>query len=159
MFIYTLGFIKKGNEVLLINRYHKPWMGSWNGLGGKIKPHETPKEAIQREIKEEANIILKHHQIQDKGFLTWNSFDANGQGLWLFLIELDPEEDVQITLKTEEGLLEWKSIDWILNPANTGIAENIPFFLPDLLYDQKSYHFHCIFDQKHLKHVERKPIK
>ena len=41
MYKYTLGFIIKNNEVLLLNRNKSPWMGAWNGVGGKIETGET----------------------------------------------------------------------------------------------------------------------
>lgn len=41
---YTLGFIRceDNNKILLLNRNKPPWMGLYNGIGGKIQPNETP---------------------------------------------------------------------------------------------------------------------
>lgn len=30
---YTICFIKRGDEILLLNREKSSWMGSWNGVG------------------------------------------------------------------------------------------------------------------------------
>lgn len=52
MYKYTLCFIQRADEILLLNRQKSPWMGSWNGVGGKIEPGESLIESIKREIKE-----------------------------------------------------------------------------------------------------------
>ena len=57
MFKYTLCFIIYQNQVLLLNRNKNPWMGRWNGVGGKINEGEDKFSAIKREIIEETQII------------------------------------------------------------------------------------------------------
>lgn len=37
MYQYTLCFIERGDAILLLNRQKAPWMGCWNGVGGKIE--------------------------------------------------------------------------------------------------------------------------
>ena len=41
--LYTLGFIrcKDNNKILLLNRNKSPWMGLYNGVGGKLQSGET----------------------------------------------------------------------------------------------------------------------
>jgi 8-oxo-dGTP diphosphatase len=39
-----------------MNREFPPWMGCWNGIGGKLEPDESPLESMKREIIEETNI-------------------------------------------------------------------------------------------------------
>ena len=58
MFTYTLGFIKYKNQILMINRKKKPWLGCWNGLGGKLKDHEDQKSSLKRELQEETGLII-----------------------------------------------------------------------------------------------------
>lgn len=53
MLKYTICFIKRADNILLLNREKPGWMGSWNGVGGKIETGETPIECILREIYEE----------------------------------------------------------------------------------------------------------
>lgn len=146
-FAYTLAFIKRNHEILLVNRKKKPWMGSWNGVGGKRRQDEDPIICIQREIKEETGILVDAHDIVYKGYMTWNTFDVNGQGLYLFLIELPASYRYQTPIDTDEGILDWKSIDWILDPSNYGIAHNIPHFLPKILNEGINHHFHCTFEE------------
>lgn len=159
MFTYTLGFIKKGTDILLINRHKKPWKGCWNGLGGKIEDGETPILSMIREIKEEAGIDVTIDQVQEKGYLTWNSFTADGQGLYLFLIHLDTHIEMDTPKNTLEGIIDFKPIDWIIDQDNYGVAHNIPYFLPTLLSDSKSYHYHCTFSDRILLSVSKEEIK
>lgn len=60
MYKYTICFIRKGNNILLLNRNKKPTMGMWNGVGGKIEDNETPYEGIIREAFEETGIELQN---------------------------------------------------------------------------------------------------
>lgn len=61
--VYTLAFIKRGDEVLLGQKTRDLGRGLWNGFGGKVEPGEAILEAAKREIKEECNLEvsdLKH---------------------------------------------------------------------------------------------------
>lgn len=156
MYLYTLAFLKYENTILLLNRNKKPWKGSWNGVGGKRQGDETPLECVIREIHEETTLHVTPSQVQDCGILTWTAFDAIGTGLHLFLVELDACS-LQTPLKTEEGILDWKDISWIVDLDNQGIAQNIPYFLPTILRSKTKYHFHCTFENKHLVRVEEYP--
>ena len=158
MYIYTLAFLKRGNEILLLNREKKPWKGSWNGVGGKRNQDESPLQCIIREIQEETSICVTESQVEDKGILTWTSFDALGVGLHLFLVHLDSHFSFITPVKTEEGILDWKAIDWINDFDNEGVAKNIPYFLPVLLQSNQRFHFHCTFEHKVLKQVEQYPL-
>ncbi|TVP85746.1 MAG: 8-oxo-dGTP diphosphatase [Acholeplasmataceae bacterium] len=158
MYHYTLGFIKRQDHILMINRDHQPWKGAWNGLGGKIKPGETPFQGMVREIKEETGIAIEATQIQDKGLLTWNVFNAEGRGLYLFLIEVAKDFDYPTPRRTEEGILEWKHVDWINDYDNVGMAANIPYFLPTLLVEEGRYHYDCLFEQGLLKSVSKEKM-
>jgi len=159
MYKYTLGFIKRNNDILMVNREKSPWKGSWNGVGGKLNENETPLQCITREISEETDIDVSSIRIQDKGVLTWNSFDALGNGLHIFLIEL-PETYEYLTPKKEtEGILDWKEINWICDFENYGVAHNIPYFLPTVLNESDRYHYHCTFEDRILKSVTKERIE
>ena len=54
----------------------------------KIKKDETPLVSIQRELKEETSIDFDLNLIEFKGEVTWNLYDAMGQGLYLFVIRV-----------------------------------------------------------------------
>lgn len=157
-YTYTLAFIVYQDQILLVNRKKKPWLGAWNGLGGKIKEDEHPLDSLIRELYEEMGHRFKKEDITYKGTLTWNSFDAHGQGLYLYVIRLDQPLDIKIPQVTDEGILDIKKVDWIMDPLNMGIAHNIPYVLPLILESSTCYHFHCIFQDKQLISVTKEDI-
>lgn len=159
MYIYTLAFIKRNNHILMLNRKKQPWLGSWNGVGGKRKAGESPIDCVIREIYEETNIKVAKEQVKDKGTVSWNSLDALGQGLHLFLIEMRSDYAYQTPITVDEGVLDWKPIDWINQKDNYGVAWNIPYFLPVMLNDPNRYHYHCIFSERFLESVTKELIK
>jgi len=48
--------IKRGDKYLLLDRRKKPF--GWAGPSGHIDKGETPREALQREVKEEVNLKI-----------------------------------------------------------------------------------------------------
>ena len=86
MYKHTLCFIKRNEEILMLNRKYDPVKGLWNGVGGKIEKGETPLENAIREIKEETNIKVTH-QIQFKGIIKWEDSSYSG-GMYIYLVEL-----------------------------------------------------------------------
>lgn len=155
MYTYTLAFIHLNHQVLMVNREKKPWKGCWNGLGGKIKPNETPIDSIIRELLEETGLHIQIEHIKDCGILTWNTFDAHGQGLHLFLIDGNNLNKLNTPISTEEGILDWKSLDWIIDPSNYGVAHNIRHFLPTMIHENQRYHYHCTFENDQLIQVTK----
>jgi len=51
--VETLLYVMKGGEVLLIRKKRGLGTGYYNGVGGKVKPGETPEQAAAREMAEE----------------------------------------------------------------------------------------------------------
>lgn len=135
MYKHTLCFIKRNEEILMLNREYDPVKGLWNGVGGKIEKGETPLENAIREIKEETNIEVKHHQIQFKGIIKWEDTSYAG-GMYIYLVELLNEFTYQTPKKVSEGILDWKEISWILSDYNYGVGEMIPKFLSEILHNE-----------------------
>lgn len=158
-FIYTLAFIKRGDKLLMLNRNYKPWMGSWNGVGGKRENNEDVLTTIIREIKEETNITVTPDQVIDKGVVTWNSYDVNGLGLHLFLVNLDEQYVYETPKVTTEGILDWKDISWVASFDNYGVCDNIPYFINYVINDEKKYNHQCIFNNNILESVKSILIK
>lgn len=152
--VYTLGFIRYNDEILMINRLKQPWQGCWNGVGGKIEPNESLKASMIREIEEETGIKVLIENLVYKGKLTWSPND--GSHLHIFLI--DTFEKIQTPILTSEGILDYRKIDWIVDKDNLGVASNIPYFLPKVLED-KLYHYHCIFEGNRLIDVIIEPLE
>ncbi|MES5955279.1 8-oxo-dGTP diphosphatase [Bacillus fungorum] len=135
MYKHTLCFIKRNEEILMLNREYDTVKGLWNGVGGKIEKGETPLENAIREIKEETNIEVTHDQIQFKGIIKWEYSSYSG-GMYLYLIELLNEFTYQTPKKVSEGILDWKEISWILSDYNYGVGEMIPKFLVEVLHNE-----------------------
>lgn len=155
---YTICFIKQGDHILLLNRESPAWMGMWNGVGGKIKDDETPVECIVREIEEETGIILidstslpkttkLHVQAEAiyKGNVTWEAKDGRySGGMHAFLVELPESFIYETPKKTVEGILDWKKLDWIFHPKNTGVA-NLKYFLSTIINDPQTYQHQFVY--------------
>lgn len=139
MFKYTVCFVKKNNEILMLNREKAPIMGVWNGVGGKIEKGETPDIGALREVLEETGIELK--AFFSKGTVIWETPEGELDGIYVYLYEADEHLKYETPKKTREGILEWKSIDWILHPHNLGIAEMVAQYLPVLLEKEGNYTF------------------
>lgn len=54
--------ILKDNEVLIAKRKSHAYNGIWEFCGGKVEANETLLEAIQREVKEELDIVCDNYQ-------------------------------------------------------------------------------------------------
>ncbi|AXN40765.1 DNA mismatch repair protein MutT [Peribacillus butanolivorans] len=144
-FKYTVCFIKQGSKLLMLNREKAPIMGVWNGVGGKIERGESPEEAALREVEEETGIHLEDFFSQ--GTITWETSEGVIDGLHVFLGELDSSHVYETPKKMREGILDWKSIDWILDSQNLGIPEKIPHYLPVLL-EKEGVHIFTYMDGK-----------
>ena len=158
-FLYTLCFIKRGNSILMLNRNKSPWFGIWNGVGGKRNQDETPLDCIHREILEETNIKVDKDAIYDRGIVTWNGeFNTPSLGLHLYFVEVPKDFNYLTPIETGEGILAWKEIDWIANKENLGVSYNIPYFIMNVIQDEKRYHYYCEFKGNELLSVEVKVL-
>ncbi|EAD9170177.1 8-oxo-dGTP diphosphatase [Listeria monocytogenes] len=129
MYKYTLCFIQRADEILLLNRQKSPWMGSWNGVGGKIEQGEALLESIKREITEETGIFSNDYEIRDIGEMKWFVDGENLGGMHLFLVNLPDNYIYPTPRATDEGILDFKKRAWILNPENTGVVNNLPYII------------------------------
>lgn len=129
MYPYTLCFIQRIDEILLLNRQKSPWMGSWNGVGGKIESGESLMDSIKREIFEETGISESDYEIRDIGEMKWFVNDENLGGMHLFFAKLPDNYFYPTPRRTDEGILDFKKRAWILNQENTGVVNNLPYVL------------------------------
>lgn len=141
---YTLCLIKQGTKILLLNREFPTWMGCWNGIGGKIEKEEQPRLSMLRENCEETTI--ESPEIIFKGLITWSTVEGTDfGGLYLYIAEISEDYIYQTPIRTDEGILDWKEINWIFHPENLGVASNIPSCLNSVLNDNNCFDHHSIF--------------
>lgn len=145
MAIVTLCFVKKGEQILMINRNKPPFMGMWNALGGHVEENESPREAAIREIKEESGIITKEAELYS--ISTWNYDDDE---IYVYLTNLSDDFNLsKYPEKIDEGIIDFRDIDWIINPKNFGTIDDLCLFLKDIKNGEK-HNYHLIYDNSKL---------
>jgi 8-oxo-dGTP diphosphatase len=124
---YTLCFLTRGDDVLMLHRRNPPNQGKWNGVGGKIHSEkgESPLAACLREVEEETGYRLQTARFA--GLLTWSGFEVEDGGLYLFVAEA-PEGEPRAT---GEGELQWKPRAWAFSAPE--VVSNIHHFAPATL--------------------------
>lgn len=145
MAIVTLCFIKCKNKILMINRNKPPFMGMWNALGGHVEENETPLEGALREIKEEGGLNLTSATLYS--ISTWNYDDDL---IYVYLTNLNDDFPLEnYPQKIDEGIIDFKDIDWIINPQNYGTIDDLTIFLKDIKNNQK-HNYHLIYQESKL---------
>jgi len=132
---FTLCFLTRGDDVLMLYRNRPPNQGLWNGVGGHIEPGEMPESACRREVEEETGFHLD--SVHFAGLLTWTGFEIPAGGLYLYTAPAPAGEPVA----SDEGFLQWQSrADVFTSPA---VVENLHFVLPAILNGAppQVYHF------------------
>ena len=151
MAIVTLCFVKKDNKILMINRNKPPFMGMWNALGGHKEDNETALECAIREIKEESNVIVDNAKLIS--ISTWNYDDDE---IYVYVSTLPDDFDLSAyPLKIDEGIIDFKEIDWVLNLKNFGVLEDLRVFLNDIKEDQCN-NYHLVYnDSKLIEYIKK----
>ncbi|WP_100487440.1 NUDIX hydrolase [Sporolactobacillus pectinivorans] len=161
MLRYTLAFIRNNGKILMINREKNPWQGAWNGVGGKLEPGESPEECVIREIGEETGIRIMYPLF--RGIVTWNPDQEDPQGMYVFVAEVRDLNGIDTPKGTREGILEWKTEEWVLSENNFGTVPTLRVFMKDVL-DIGRHHpvdYHCTFEHDRIVRTEIRtlPIK
>jgi 8-oxo-dGTP diphosphatase len=107
--IATLGYVLSPDRsrVLLIHRNARAddhHLGKYNGLGGKLDPHEDVLAGMRREIREEAGIECTALNL--RGTISWPGFGAHGED-WLGFVFLVTRFEGTPLESNPEGALEW----------------------------------------------------
>ena len=145
MAIVTLCFVKKEDTILMINRNKPPFMGMWNALGGHLEEGETPTQCAIREIYEESNVIVDNAKLIS--ISTWNYDDDE---IYVYVSTLPSDFDTEAyPIKINEGIIDFKDIDWIIHEKNFGIIADLRVFLKDIK-ENKSNNYHLIYDDAKL---------
>ena len=136
---YTLCYITRGNEVLMLHRVKKKHdinKDKWIGIGGKFEGEETPDECLLREAREETGLELTSWRC--RGVVTFLCDGCEGEYMYLFTAD-----GFQGELKEcDEGELQWVSREFISTlPQWEGdkifldlLWQDAPFFLLKLRY-------------------------
>ena len=141
----TLCFLRKDNKILMINRNKPPFMGMWNALGGHVEKNETEEMCAIREIYEESGI--KVDNIDLISVSTWNYDD---DVIYVYVSTLKDNIDInKYPLKTNEGIIDFKDIDWIIDPNNYGSIDDLKLFIKDIK-DNKKNNYHLIYNESKL---------
>lgn len=109
----SLCLIEHDGRVLMLRRLKEPFAGYWTAPGGKLLPHEDPREAVLREVREETELVLEEPELRliasETGPECYN---------WLLFFfrarpktDAAPEELLRGPRRTREGLLDWVPAD------------------------------------------------
>ena len=125
-------------SVLLVHRnarQNDPHLGKYNGLGGKLDPHEDVAAGMRREIREEAGIDCLDMRL--RGTISWPGFGKQGED-WFGFLFIVARYSGQPYLHNEEGDLEWIELDKL---DRLPMWEGDRKFLP-LIFDTDPHTFH-----------------
>jgi 8-oxo-dGTP diphosphatase len=122
---FTLCFLTRADQVLLLKRRRPPNQGLWNGVGGHVEPGEAPLAACLREVREETGYRLETARFA--GILTWRGFEIPAGGLYLFTAAA-PAGDPALC---DEGSLQWHVWPWLF--ASPEVVSNLHHVGPHLL--------------------------
>lgn len=121
-YVVGFAFTKDKDKVLLIEKLKPNWQkGCLNGIGGKIERGELPEDAMYREAKEEADIVVKWIS---KGFMQGTNNDGTEFQCWIYYAYDD--EVLQYKQIEEEQLK-------LVSPLLIGdlkIIHNLSFLIP-----------------------------
>jgi 8-oxo-dGTP diphosphatase len=140
----TLGYVLSVDrtEVLLIHRNARPddpAYGKYNGLGGKLEPHENIVAGMRREIQEEAGIDVLTTDL--RGTVSWPGFGKQGEDWFGFLFLITHWSGVPQT-QNHEGSLEWVPLTTLLD-LSLNLWPGDRYFLP-LVFDTDPRPFHGV---------------
>ncbi|WP_459500634.1 NUDIX hydrolase [Bacillus sp. C1] len=158
MYKHTLCFLKRNDEILMLNREYGPLKGLWNGVGGKIESKETPLACIIREVQEETGIYIVENQAQFKGIVKWEFDDAYFGGMYVYLVHMPSNYFYATPKKVAEGVLDWKKLSWLLDKNNYGVDEIIPHILPNILDNSKTLEHRCVIHDNKMIQYEQKEL-
>lgn len=140
--VATLGYVlaPDGATVLMIHRNARLddlHYGKYNGLGGKIDPHEDVISGMRRELREEA--AIEALDLTLRGTINWPGFGKNGEDWLGFLFVITRWSGTPLT-HNHEGALEWVPIEAI---PTLNLWPGDRFFLP-LIFNDDPRQFHGV---------------
>lgn len=173
---YTICFLfnEDMSKVLLLNRNKKPWMGCWNGIGGKLETGVdlTPLNGVIREIQEEAGFkdpINELKFLKSGGKMQWffdndeDNHEMKGTlGMYVFYGKVDSQKYEEyfnnkktgrcVPYEFDEGILDFKNVDWVQKDLNLGIVPSIKIIIQKIVSGEISENslFRSYFASRHV---------
>lgn len=120
MKLMVVGFLFNVNRthVALIKKNRPEWQaGKLNGLGGKVEINELPHDAMVREFKEEAGLLIPH----------WHPFCSLESSNWKVLCFTSTvENNVLLEQMTDEQVL-WHPLKYL---SDLPVISNLHWLIP-----------------------------
>lgn len=135
--IGTLGYVRRGDDVLLVHRQRDgdDHQGKYNGLGGKLEPGEDAVACLRRELLEEAGIVATSLEL--RGTIAWPGFGSDGAD-WFGLVFVVDRFEGEPPERNEDGPLTWEPIERLHElPMWEGDRHFLPLVLDD---DPRQFH-------------------
>lgn len=145
MAIVTLCFVKKDDKILMINRNKPPFMGMWNALGGHKEENETALQCAIREVYEESGVT-----INDATLISISTWNYDDDEIYVYVCELPEDFDTsKYPLNINEGIIDFRPIEWIIHPKNFGVIEDLRLFIADIK-ENRYRNYHLIYNDSKL---------
>lgn len=112
--------IREGNRIFSTQRGYGEFKGGWEFPGGKVEPHETPQQALRREIMEELDTEIRVGNYIDTIEYDYPNFHLSMDCFWCEVIKgdlvLKEAEDAKWLTKEQLALVNWLPADITIIP-------------------------------------------
>ena len=110
--------IRKQDRIFATQRGYGEFKDGWEFPGGKIEPHETPQEALVREIKEELDTVIQVNDLIETVEYDYPNFHLSMDCFWCEVVSgelvLKEAEAARWLTKEELDSVPWLPADQIL---------------------------------------------
>ena len=112
--------IREGNRIFSTQRGYGEFKGGWEFPGGKVEPHETPQQALRREIMEELDTEIRVGNYIDTIEYDYPNFHLSIDCFWCEVIKgdlvLKEAEDAKWLTKEQLASVNWLPADITIIP-------------------------------------------